>query len=133
MIRVHRSSLSLWILFVAVLAVTGCGGGTDTADAVVSEAADAAETIDEAAGMAPEEMQEAVQAILAKADEQDGQADRVVSKCIACALMMDGEAEYHAEHAGYELHFCSEHCRDTFTENADQALLAVDLSEPEVE
>ena len=55
-----------------------------------------------------------VEAKLAAADLADGTADKIVSKCAACRLGMDGDAANTSQHAGYELHFCAEECKHRF-------------------
>lgn len=55
-------------------------------------------------------------AVLAMADRADGTADHVVSKCAACALAMEGDAQYAVEFEGYEVHLCSEGCKEHFEE-----------------
>ena len=140
MIRAGRWILPVALLALAVIVATACGGGADTAEAT-PQGGDAGERLAGSAdavagtpsGTPPRKVAEAIQAVLVEIDERDGQADHVVGKCVGCALMMDGSAEYTAEHAGYELHFCSAHCRDNFNENQDQVLLALDLAEPETE
>jgi len=63
-----------------------------------------------AAALTPEQ----VETKLAAADLADGAADKVVAKCAACRLGMDGSPEHASTHAGYELHFCSEDCKTQF-------------------
>ncbi|MEW6338916.1 MAG: hypothetical protein AB1625_16130 [Acidobacteriota bacterium] len=52
--------------------------------------------------------------VLAAADRADGAEDRVVGKCAVCKLGMDGSPEFTSVHAGYALHLCSAHCKETF-------------------
>ena len=51
---------------------------------------------------------------LRAADGVDGTTDRVVSKCAVCKLAMDGTTEHSSRFEGYELHFCSPECKETF-------------------
>jgi len=51
---------------------------------------------------------------LEAADGADGTTDRVVSKCAVCKLVMKGTTEHASRYAGYELHFCSAECKETF-------------------
>lgn len=66
-----------------------------------------------------------VEAKLASADALDGKVDKVISRCAACALGMDGSSEHALETHGYTMHFCSSHCRDGFAENPDKAILGM--------
>ena len=50
------------------------------------------------------------------ADEADGTVDKVVSQCAVCALGMEGSPLHAVQHDGYELHFCSASCKDTFSD-----------------
>ena len=67
--------------------------------------------------------------LLAKADAADGTVDKVVTKCVVCMLGMDGSAEHSASYGGYQLHFCSEDCKESFTKNPEQSLLALKFPE----
>ncbi|MFC2173981.1 hypothetical protein ACFLU6_15365 [Acidobacteriota bacterium] len=68
-----------------------------------------------------------VRAKLAKADLVDGTADKVVTKCGACALNMEGSHEHTASVSGYTLQFCSAHCKDSFTKDVNKSILALNL------
>jgi YHS domain-containing protein len=63
-----------------------------------------------------------VETKLAAADVADGTADKVVSKCAACKLGMDGDAANASQHAGYTLHFCSEECKHRFDADPNKVL-----------
>ena len=65
----------------------------------------------------------ALEAILAKADAMDGTTDHVVSKCGMCALRMDGSDAHVSKVGDYELHFCSEECKESFDEDSEKAIL----------
>ena len=54
---------------------------------------------------------------LAAADAADGKTDHIVSRCATCRLGMDGVAQYSASYAGYEMHFCSAECKQTFEQD----------------
>lgn len=69
----------------------------------------------------------AVQAILAKADLVDGKADHIVSKCAGCDLGMDGDKAHALKAGDYKLHFCSETCRESFSEDTNKSLLALNI------
>ncbi len=68
---------------------------------------------------------EGLKIVLAKADEFDGAADKIVSKCSSCGLGMDGKAEHAVSAHGYTLHFCSDDCKTGFSEDLDKSLLAL--------
>jgi YHS domain-containing protein len=51
---------------------------------------------------------------LEAADAADGAKDHVVAKCAVCGLAMEGTPEHVSRYAGYELHFCSQECKETF-------------------
>ena len=73
------------------------------------------------------EMQADVEARLAQADALDGAVDKVVSKCPACRLAMDGKSEHALEVAGYTLHFCSDQCKDKFAKDPTKEVLALKI------
>ena len=58
-------------------------------------------------------------ACLPFADQADGTADRVVKKCPACALAMEGRAEFKSTVGGYVVHSCSGQCQKTLEQNPD--------------
>jgi len=68
-----------------------------------------------------------VLAILAKADAKDGTVDKTVSKCALCSFRMDGTPEHKTAYAGYTLHFCAPHCRESFEKDPKQRTLALKL------
>ncbi len=68
-----------------------------------------------------------LETVLARADRADGQADHVVAQCAGCGLGMPGDAEYAQAVQGYELHFCSDQCKQYFTEDIEESLLALSL------
>lgn len=135
----------LFVLLLAALVtftLSGCGGGETTdlqsaAEDVAAEAGDAMEGAMDTAGeaaegamdLAGEELNEAAVMVLAKADGMDGAEDMVVSKCPGCALAMEGSAEHTAHMGDYELHFCSEDCKNKFSENPVKSLMAMQLPE----
>jgi len=84
----------MWVLL-GVATLAGCGRGP----AVTPGATKADET--EAAK-------------LAAADAADGAKDHIVAKCAVCDLAMEGTPEHVSRYAGYELHFCSQECKETF-------------------
>jgi YHS domain-containing protein len=71
------------------------------------------------------EMRADVEARLAKADAIDGAVDKVVSKCPACRLAMDGKSEHALDVVGYKLHFCSDACKQKFEKDPAKEILAM--------
>lgn len=71
----------------------------------------------------------AIRAVLAKADLVDGEADHIVSKCAGCNLSMDGDAKHAFKSGGYKLLFCSADCKDSFTKDVRQSILALHVPE----
>lgn len=53
-----------------------------------------------------------VQAKLVAADKADGTEDKIVGKCAACALRMDGKDAHAFKYEGYTMRFCAERCLD---------------------
>jgi hypothetical protein len=68
-------------------------------------------------------------AVLAKADAVDGTTDKVVSKCVTCALGMDGSADHAVTVGNYKLHLCSDACKKKFDTDSEKALLALKVPE----
>ena len=114
--RARRMHLGGLLFFVMAIAV-GCGGQeSDTPAADVSH-----ET--ESGGDAV--AQSAMMTILASADNADGTADKVVSKCAGCKLGMDGSADYALTVEGYEMHFCGADCKSHFADDTKNAVMAL--------
>ncbi len=116
---------------VTVLIVVAGGIGCSQQDAGPSVHAD--ETIVQTADVQKNETNPPnkveLRFVLAKADQVDGTEDHVVSKCPGCALAMDGNEDHSLEVEDYELHFCSDRCRDGFTENTAEAVMALKVPE----
>ena len=113
--------LSLFVglvaLTVLLVPVVGCGGG---------EPSEPVEPVVEAIEAEPAPVPElGVEAKLALADEVDGAVDHVVSRCAGCALAMDGNPDHALTVAGYEVHFCSEGCKEKFAVDPEAAVLAL--------
>lgn len=119
--RPDRSS-ALWAALVLAL-LLGWGCGSEPAEPVAEE-----EPVAPAA-----EAEEApvvdVEAKLALADEFDGVADKVISRCPGCSLRMDGSAEHAMQFAGYELRFCSAGCLESFSADPEARILALEIPE----
>lgn len=69
----------------------------------------------------------AVEAMLARADMVDGKADKVVSKCAACALGMDGSKDNSFTISGYTMCFCSAGCKEEFEKAPSKAIMAIKI------
>ena len=124
---VHQAEDEIAAIGFAIVALPACS--VEVPEQVATE-----ETVVEQAEPAPSP--EAIEAVLLRADEFDGAADHVVGKCPGCNLGMDGKADHKLETAGYELHFCTELCRDVFAESLEEKLVAMkfpDLEEEEEE
>lgn len=70
-----------------------------------------------------------VLAKLARADEVDGNLDKVVSKCPSCALRMDGKPEYSLTFSGFTLQFCSKDCKKGFESDTAKKILALKIED----
>ena len=123
--RLNPRTLSC--MTIAMLLLLGPGCKKDSAKETV-ESADVA-VKPEAAALTTEVRAE-VERKLAKADALDGTTDKVVSKCLMCALRMDGSNEHTAELAGYTLHLCSESCKTSFEADPAAKVLAVQIESP---
>ena len=116
----NKRTLVLGAVLLLTAILPGCGEPSTTYDDSA-----ATEPATEAAMPASFEMTEELGAKLAAADRADGEEDKVVSKCPGCSLAMDGSHE-HAFPAGeYSLHFCSDSCKDRFTDDLEQSVIAL--------
>ncbi|MEM7200428.1 MAG: hypothetical protein AAF628_09205 [Planctomycetota bacterium] len=118
------TKLSTLLVFALTLLFVGCTaegpeGGAGTADPATPSAAQPE------GGMAADVA--AITAKLAAADALDGATDQVVGKCASCALGMDGKADHALEVEGYQMHFCSGHCRDGFETDVKAKVLAMNI------
>lgn len=64
---------------------------------------------------------------LAAADEFDGKADKVVSKCPACKLGMDGHAENELAVGDYKLMFCNADQKKAWAVDPNKEILALEI------
>lgn len=124
---------------VVCAAMTGCKEDQPPQEEAAAQKAPAAEkqpaaektvAVPKVEGLTKEvaaEMQVDVEARLAKADAVDGTVDKVVSKCPACRLAMDGNSENSLEVSGYKLHFCTEQCKAKYAKDPTQAVLAMEI------
>jgi YHS domain-containing protein len=111
------------VLSAGMLVISGCGqqGGPSP---VVSQP-EASVPDESPAVAATPEMAE----VLAKADALDGQGDKIVSLCASCALGMDGSSE-HPLHVGeYTMYFCTDDCKQAFSEDISKSVLGMKLPE----
>jgi hypothetical protein len=126
-----KKRISVWGLFLlAIPLLAGCAQQTEShgEEAAAAPAVEpAVETVAQAAVEATAEME----AILAVADRVDGEEDHVVAKCPTCAFAMDGSDEHALSVGGYELHFCSGHCQESFSEDLAGSVLAMAVPEEE--
>src|SRR5262245_2993247 len=77
----------------------------------------------------PSAAQAQIDAILARADQVDGTADRVVSRCPGCQLHMPGSEAHTVQMGTYALHFCSEDCKSRFGKDLEKSVLALAVPE----
>lgn len=109
-------------LGLGTIVVFGCGQPGDATPAASQPDPSVADVSEEVAAT-PE-----MTVVLARADAVDGQSDKVVSKCASCALGMDGSSD-HTLHVGeYTMCFCSDHCKQAFSEDIPKSVMAMDLS-----
>jgi hypothetical protein len=127
-----KKRFAIWgLLLLTVAMLAGCAEQT-TPPAEEAAAEPVPEPVVEEVVPAAFEMTPELEAVLAKADLVDGTEDKVVALCPACALGMDGSAEHAANAGDYTLHFCTEQCKDAFSENLTASLMAMALPEVEV-
>lgn len=129
-LRIPRSIPLLAFAAVLVFA-TACGQQAEAPEETAADETGAPSTEVEAAtdDREPHIPLTAAVAVLKTADLYDGEEDKVISKCPACNLGMDGSAEHALHFDGYELHFCSEGCKEHFGENTEAAVLAMKIPE----
>lgn len=114
--------LAIWpVLLLVAMVGWGCGSGTGEP---VAE-----EDLGEPAAQAEEATRPDAATQLALADAFDGVADHVISRCPSCGLAMDGSPEHAMQFAGYELHFCSAGCLDSFAADPEAGILALVIPE----
>ena len=68
------------------------------------------------------------EALLAKADAEDGAEDKIVTKCAVCALHMDGSEEHVVNAGEYALHMCSDSCKTHFESDPAAGMAAIDAA-----
>ena len=59
---------------------------------------------------------------LAAADKADGKEDKVVTKCPACMLSMDGNEKHTSTIEGYTVHSCHESCAAALEKDPESVL-----------
>lgn len=79
-----------------------------------------------AAQQADPQQESAILAKLVMADEADGDQDKIVRKCPMCALAMDGSVEHTLAFRGYTIHFCSQHCVESFAADPVKSMLELE-------
>ncbi len=110
---VHQLNCVLLALFAVIALLAGC---TDKQSSEETEPT-------------PAPTNEAVVAKLGQADALDGTVDKIVTKCAACALRMDGDQENKLEVHGYAMHFCSDGCKGKYAAEPDKAIMALKIPE----
>ena len=70
-------------------------------------------------------------ACLVHADLADGTADKVIRKCPACSLTMDGSESFKATLEGYETHSCSAECKVALENDPNMLFAALKCATPE--
>ncbi len=98
-------------------------------DAVESAAEAIVGAVTEAKKELTEEDKAKILANLARADALDGAEDKVVSKCAACKLSVDGNDENTIVVEGYTMKFCSVECQRAFDKDPEKAVLAMEFPE----
>jgi hypothetical protein len=102
-----RIDLMMVVSLAAVL-LWGCGKKEEEtpAEGIEGSVSDAAKVVEAELIEIEEDARAEVEAKLAAADKLDGATDKVVHRCPACKLGMDGSEKYALRTAGYTLHFC---------------------------
>ena len=67
-------------------------------------------------------LSEAALSKLEAADKADGKEDKIVSRCPACMLMMDGDPKHTSHLEGYTVHSCHEVCAEVLEKNPEDML-----------
>jgi hypothetical protein len=70
-----------------------------------------------------------LEAKLAKADQLDGEADKVIKRCASCSFSMDGSSEHTLKAMDYTMHFCTEACANKFAENMTESIRTMTVPE----
>lgn len=70
----------------------------------------------------PKPLSQEALAKLAAADQVDGKVDKVVSKCPACMLSMDGSAKHTSHLEGYTVHSCHQACAAALEKDPEKVL-----------
>ena len=108
--------------------VAGCGGERQGTGERGTETRGEAQVQGETTrGAGAAQVSTEVEAILVRADQVDGSADKVIAHCAGCALRMAGTKDHALQVGQYEMHFCSEGCKGKFTEDTQKAILALTI------
>jgi hypothetical protein len=102
-----------------------CGGGV-SADAVTNSPTNSAGAKPPAAAPTPANSPEDIAKLaegLKIADAADGAEDKVVHKCLGCALGMSGKAEHSLDVDGTTLHMCSVGCKTAVSKDVKARLI----------
>jgi len=120
--RPENKRLAVWPAL-ALIALLGWGCGRGTGEPAAEE------ELGQQAAAVEESVRPDVEAKLARADAFDGAVDRVVSRCAACGLAMDGSTDHTLQYGGYELRFCSPGCKQIFEADPEAGILALIIPE----
>ncbi len=113
-----------------LITLVGCGKEEPATRDTEAKAKQAAGLVQEKAAEGEAEIQAAVLAKLALADELDGTADKIIKRCPGCGLKMDGKSEHATEVSGYTIHFCSASCQDEFAKDLTKSILDLEIPKP---
>jgi hypothetical protein len=67
-------------------------------------------------------LSEAALAKLVAADKLDGKEDKVITKCPACMLNMDGHEKHSSQLEGYTVHSCHQACAEALETDPEKVL-----------
>lgn len=76
----------------------------------------------EQASEAPKPLSAAALTKLAEADKADGKEDKLVEKCPACMLRMNGDAKHTSHLEGYTVHSCHVMCAEALEKDPEKLL-----------
>jgi YHS domain-containing protein len=129
----------VWLGCLALIAVAGllvACEKQESLEAVVEEASDAIEEMEEAVAETTEpltldvETQAKMTAVLSVLDAADGTTDLTVRKCM-CGMDVEGSKQT-VQVEGYTMNFCSASCKDTFQANPAESVMKMGTPAPEM-
>ena len=125
----YRRACGLAVAIV-LISMAACSKEESATKDTEAKAKEAAGLVKEKAAEGDAEIQAAVLAKLAEADELDGTADKIVQRCPGCGLKMDGKSEHATEVSGYTIYFCSGSCQEKFAKDLTQSILFLEIPKP---